>query len=70
MCVCVCVLCCACIILVCRVYLLALICTVPSFCFQIFTKMVAFGLAFFTRKFEVFDATVVLLSWILDIASQ
>ena len=24
---------------------------------------------FFTHKFEVFDATVVLLSWILDIAS-
>ena len=31
--------------------------------------MVAFRLKYFTHKFEVFDGIVVVVSWILDLAS-
>ncbi|KAL5481821.1 hypothetical protein EMCRGX_G022070 [Ephydatia muelleri] len=46
---------------------LAILCI---FMVEIIMKIIAFGMPFFTHKFEVFDATVVLLSWILDVASQ
>lgn len=53
------------------VYVCAHVCEYAfSLLFQIIMKIIAFGMPFFTHKFEVFDATVVLLSWILDVASQ
>lgn len=45
---------------------LAILCI---FVIEIIVKLVAFRLKFFTHKFEVFDAIVVLESFILDIAS-
>jgi hypothetical protein len=39
------------------------------FLFEILLKLIAFRLKFFTHKFEVFDATVVTISWILDVGS-
>ncbi len=36
---------------------------------QIVVKLIAFRLKYFTHKFEVFDGMVVVISWILDIAS-
>lgn len=36
---------------------------------QIILKLIAFRLKYFTHKFEVFDGTVVFLSYILDWAS-
>ena len=37
---------------------------------QIIVKIVAFRLKYFTHKFEVFDGIVVVVSWVLDIASM
>lgn len=37
---------------------------------QITLKIVASGFGFFAHKFEVFDATIVVLSWIIDVASE
>ena len=65
MCVCVCVCVCA------GVCVCTYVCEYAfSLLFQMIMKLIAFGMPFFTHKFEVFDATVVLLSWILDVASQ
>lgn len=36
---------------------------------QIGVKIIAFRLKYFTHKFEVFDGMVVVISWVLDIAS-
>ena len=68
-CVWVCVQTCVCIVLAVACLFSKCECAFPL-PFQIFMKMVAFGMPFFTHKFEVFDATIVLLSWILDIASE
>ena len=40
-----------------------------SYTLQIVLKIIAFRLKYFTHKFEVFDAIVVVVSWVLDIAS-
>ena len=37
---------------------------------QILLKIIAFRLKYFTHKFEVFDGTIVVISWILDVASM
>ena len=37
---------------------------------QIILKIIAFRLKYFTHKFEVFDGMVVVVSWVLDIASM
>ena len=37
---------------------------------QVALKIFASGLVFFAHKLEVFDATIVALSWIIDIASE
>ena len=37
---------------------------------QIITKIIAFRLKYFTHKFEVFDGIVVVVSWVLDVASM
>lgn len=36
---------------------------------QISMKIFAFRLKFFTHKFDVFDGVVVVLSWMIDLAS-
>ena len=36
---------------------------------QIILKLIAFRLKYFTHKFEVFDGTIVFLSYLLDLAS-
>ena len=36
---------------------------------QVLLKVVAFRLKFFTHKFEVFDAIIVILSWMYDLSS-
>eukprot|EP00731_Ephydatia_muelleri_P016286 Em0009g710a len=38
------------------------------FMIEIALKIVASGFGFFAHKFEVFDATIVVLSWIIDVA--
>lgn len=43
---------------------------IPIFLVQIALKIVASGFGFFAHKFEVFDATIVVLSWIIDVASE
>jgi hypothetical protein len=40
------------------------------FMFELVVKIIAFRMKFFTHKFEVFDAIVVTISWILDVASS
>lgn len=40
------------------------------FMIEITLKIVASGFGFFAHKFEVFDATIVVLSWIIDVASE
>eukprot|EP00731_Ephydatia_muelleri_P016269 Em0009g693a len=40
------------------------------FMIEIALKIVASGFGFFAHKFEVFDATIVVLSWIIDVASE
>ena len=37
---------------------------------QVALKIFASGFGFFAHKFEVFDATIVVLSWIIDVASE
>jgi hypothetical protein len=37
---------------------------------QILVKLIAFRLKYFTHKFEVFDGAVVIISYILDVASM
>lgn len=37
---------------------------------KILLKLVAFRLKYFTHKFEVFDGMVVVISWLLDVASM
>ena len=37
---------------------------------QVALKIFASGLVFFAHKLEVFDATIVALSWIIDVASE
>ena len=37
---------------------------------QLLLKIIAFGLKYFTHKFEVFDGIVVVVSWVLDVASM
>ena len=39
-------------------------------CLQLLLKIIAFGLKYFTHKFEVFDGIVVVVSWVLDVASM
>jgi tetrahydromethanopterin S-methyltransferase subunit F len=39
------------------------------FVFEIILKLIAFRLKYFTHKFEVFDGTIVFLSYLLDLAS-
>uniref|UniRef100_A0A1X7UV59 Voltage-gated hydrogen channel 1 n=1 Tax=Amphimedon queenslandica TaxID=400682 RepID=A0A1X7UV59_AMPQE len=45
------------------------ICILTTFLFEIVLKLIAFRLKYFTHKFEVFDGIIVVISWILDIAS-
>jgi len=45
------------------------LCILSIFMFEVFLKWIAFRLKYFTHKFEVFDGIVVVISWILDIAS-
>lgn len=40
------------------------------FSVKIVLKLVAFRFKYFTHKFEVFDGAIVVVSWILDVASM
>ena len=48
------------------IHIIIMIIAIP----QIIVKIVAFRLKYFTNKFEVFDGIVVVVSWVLDIASM
>ena len=39
------------------------------FMIEVLLKLIAFRMKYFTHKFEVFDGAIVVISWILDIAS-
>ena len=72
--VCTCI--CTCIWSVCEYVLLngiepsAACASISTVYVQIILKIIAFRLKYFTHKFEVFDGMVVVVSWVLDIASM